>query len=111
MRREDAFKDRFAKLGDFPFVCMVPWTPVQWFNGCRHTTECTELENCSLWSRKFVKQLTRNTQDFKTLSCDAGFMSMVVGVSLAFLKHCAIVAGVSATSAKLLLLNGLFLGL
>ena len=81
---------------------MVPWTPVQWFNGWGHTTECTELENCFLWSLKFLKQLTRNTQVFKTLSCNAGFMFMVVGVSLAFLTHCA---------AKLLFLNGLFLGL
>ena len=71
-------------IGDFPFACVVPWKSAKWLNGGGHRTECTELENCFLWSRKFAKQLTKNTQNFKALSCEAGFTFMVVGVSLAF---------------------------
>ena len=77
------YKELFAKIGDFLFVCIVPWKSAKWLNGWGNRTECTELENCFLRSRKFEKQMTRHTQDFKTLECEGGFVFMVVGVSLA----------------------------
>ena len=76
-------KELFAKIGDFPFVWCLGSLPNGLMVGVTELN-AESLKTVFLWSRKFPKQLTRNKQNFKTLSRDAGFTFVVVGVSLSF---------------------------